>query len=116
MEYAKIGVPQFDGQNGLSYEMWRNKMKVFLGAQGYDVWYSVVTGYIGSKKPKTATKKELKRNKKIAMDFILEGLPYPVKDKVGQCSSTKELWDKLHNLYFKESHSITEPEHANQNK
>jgi CO dehydrogenase/acetyl-CoA synthase beta subunit len=50
------------------------------------------------------------------MDFILEGLPDSVKDKVGQCSSTKELWDKLHNLYFKESHSITEPEHANQNK
>jgi hypothetical protein len=58
----------------------------------------------------------LKRNNKIAMDFILEGLLDPVKDKVGQCSSTKELWDKLHNLYFKESHSITEPEHANQNK
>jgi hypothetical protein len=55
--------------------MWRNKMKTFLGAQGYDVWYSVVTGYTGSKKPKTATKKELKRNNKIAMDFILEGLP-----------------------------------------
>jgi hypothetical protein len=45
----------------------------------------------------------LKRNKKIALDFILEGLPDSVKDKVGQCSSAKELWDKLHNLYFEES-------------
>jgi hypothetical protein len=44
------------------------------------------------------------------MDFILEGLCDSVKDKVGQCSSTKELWDKLHNLYFKGSHSL---EHAN---
>jgi hypothetical protein len=54
-----------------------------------------------SKKLKTAAKKELKRNNKIAMDFILEGLPNSVKDKVGQCSSSKELWDKLHNLYYK---------------
>jgi hypothetical protein len=50
------------------------------------------------------------------MDFILEGLSDQVKDKVGQCSSTKELWDKLHNLYSKESPLITEPEHANQIK
>jgi hypothetical protein len=63
----------------------------------------IVTGYTGSKKPKTTTKKELKRNNKMAMDFILEGLPDSVKEKVGKCSSTKELWDKLHNLYFEES-------------
>jgi hypothetical protein len=30
----------------------------------------------------------------IAMDFIWEGLPNPVREKVGKCSSTKELWDK----------------------
>jgi hypothetical protein len=52
----------------------------------------------------------------MAMDFNLEGLCDPVKDKVGQCSLAKELWDKLHNLYFTESHSTTELEHANQNK
>jgi hypothetical protein len=50
------------------------------------------------------------------MDFILEGLADLVKDKVGKCSLAKELWDKLHNLYFKESHSIAEQEHSNQNK
>jgi hypothetical protein len=38
------------------------------------------------------------------MDFILEGLCDLVKDKVGQFSSAKELWDKLHNIYFKESY------------
>jgi hypothetical protein len=88
--------------------MWSIKMKVFLQAQGYDVWKSVVTGYTTTKKPKTATKKELKRNNKIAMDFIWEGLPDPVREKVGKCSSTKELWDKLHNIYFEES-PITNP-------
>jgi hypothetical protein len=104
MEYHR-----FDGQIGLKYEMWNKNMKVFLQAHGYDVWHLVVTGYTSSKKPKTASKKELKRNNKIAMDFILEGLCDSVKDKVGQCSSTKELWDKLHNLYFTESHSTVEP-------
>jgi hypothetical protein len=58
----------------------------------------------------------LKRNKKIEIDFILEGLSDQVKLKVGQCSSAKEIWYKLHNIYYKESHSITETEHANQNK
>jgi hypothetical protein len=76
-------------------------MKEFLGAQGYDVWYSTVIGYIGSKKPKISANKELKRNNKITMYFILEGLPNPVKDKVGQFSSAKELWDKIHNIYLK---------------
>jgi hypothetical protein len=48
--------------------------------------------------------KELKRNNKITMDFILEGFPHSEKDKVGKCSSIKEIWDKFHNMY---SYSIT---------
>jgi hypothetical protein len=43
------------------------------------------------------------------MDFIMEGLPDSVKDKVGKCSSAKELWDKLHNIY---SSPITESDIA----
>ena len=78
-------------------------MKFILQAQGYDVWQSVVSRYTTTKKPpKTATKKELKRNNKIEMDFILEGLPDSVKEKVGKCLSTKEIWDKLHDTYFEE--------------
>jgi hypothetical protein len=42
----------------------------------------------------------LKKKNKIAMDFILEGLPNSVKDKVGKFSSAKDIWDKLHNLVF----------------
>jgi hypothetical protein len=41
----------------------------------------------------------LKKNNKIAMDFIWEGLPNPVREKVGKCSSSKELWDKSHDIY-----------------
>ena len=43
--------------------------------------------------------KELKKNKKITMNFIWEGLPNPVREKFGKCSSAKELWDKLHAIY-----------------
>jgi hypothetical protein len=70
MEYTENGVPMFNGQNGLEYEMWSIRTKTFLKAQGYDIWYSVVTGYNATKKSKTTTKKELKKNNKIEMDFI----------------------------------------------
>jgi hypothetical protein len=89
----------FDGQSGLKYDMWSIRIRTFLEAQRYDILYSFVTGYNATKKAKTTSKKELKKNKKIAMDFILEGIYDSIKDKVGKCSSTKELWDKLHDIY-----------------
>jgi hypothetical protein len=81
----------------------RKRMNFFLQEHGYDVWYSVIIGYTTTKEPNTTTKKELKRNNKIAMDFIMEQLPVSVKVKVGKFSSAKEFWDKLHNMYSKES-------------
>ena len=33
------------------------------------------------------------------MNVILNVLPNSVKTKVGQCSTAKALWEKLHNLY-----------------
>jgi len=93
-------------------------MRVFLQAHGFDIWNLVVSGYTAPKKPpKTATQKELKMNKKLAMDVMLDGLSDSIKVKVGQYSSTKEIWDKIHNFYSKESLLvITEPEHADQDK
>jgi hypothetical protein len=77
--YKYNGIPWFDGQIGQNDEMWNIRMKTFLQAQGYDVWQSIVTIYTTTKKPKNVAQKELKRNNKIAVDFILEGLPYSVK-------------------------------------
>jgi hypothetical protein len=54
------------------------------------------------KKPKTAAQKEAKRNNKLAIDTILDGLTDSVKSKVGSCASTKEIWDKLQDLYARE--------------
>ena len=73
--------------------------KQFLHAQGNNIWLSIIIGYDSSKREKTAAKKELKKNKKIAMDFIWEGLPKPVRENVGKFSSAKEIWDKLHDIY-----------------
>jgi hypothetical protein len=109
MDYSENGVPMFNGQNGFKYEMWSRRMEVFLQAQGHYIWLSVVTGYDSSKREKTAAKKELKKNNKIAMDFIWEGLPKLVREKVGKCSSAKELWDKLHDIY---SSPITDSKNA----
>jgi hypothetical protein len=30
MDYSENGVPLFNGQNGLKYEMWSGRTKVFL--------------------------------------------------------------------------------------
>jgi hypothetical protein len=57
-------------------------MKSFLHAQGHYVWLSVVTGYDSSKRAKTTAKKELRKNNKITMDFIWEGLPNLVRERL----------------------------------
>jgi hypothetical protein len=89
MDYFENGVPMFNGKNGLKYEMWSRRTKVFLQAKGNYIWLSFFKGYVSSKRENTAAKKELKKNNKIEMDFILEGLPNPVREKVGKCSSSK---------------------------
>jgi hypothetical protein len=77
-------------------------METYLKDLGVDVWFSVTLGYNSLKKPKTTAQKEAKRNNKLTIDTILDGLTDSVKCKVGSCASTKELWDKLQDLYVSE--------------
>jgi hypothetical protein len=91
MDYSENAVPMFNGKIGFKYEMWSIRTEVFLHAEGHSIWLLVVRGYDRSKREKTASKKKLRKNKKIVMDFIWEGLPNPVREKVSKCSSTKEL-------------------------
>lgn len=65
-------------------------MKVHVQAQGYDVWYSVYG--------ETSTD---------------ESRRYNTKSKVDQCSSTKNLWKRLHNLYSKKYASQEEEDDEN---
>jgi hypothetical protein len=82
------GIPPFDGRN---FEYWKNIMENYLKALGADVWFSVASGYNALKKPKSATQKEAKRNNKLTIDTILDGLTNSVKSKVGSCASAKEI-------------------------
>ena len=61
--------------------MWSIRTKVFLQAQGHYIWLLVVTGYDSSKRAKTATKKELKKNKKNSNGFHLGRITYSDKRK-----------------------------------
>jgi hypothetical protein len=80
--------------------MWSIRKELFLQEHRHYIWLSVVTRYDSSKRAKTTTKQELNKNNKIAIDFIWKGLPNPVREKVGKYSSSKELWDKLHEIYY----------------
>jgi hypothetical protein len=93
------GIPPFDGSN---FEYWSNRIETYLKTLGADVWFSFSSRYDALKKPKTAAQKEAKRNNKLAIDTILDGLKDSVKSKVGSCASSKELWDKLQDLYVRE--------------
>jgi hypothetical protein len=77
-------------------------LKNYFKALGVYVWFSVGSGYNALKKPKTAAQKKAKRNNKLAIDTILDGLTDLVKSKVGSCASSKEIWEKLQDLYVRE--------------
>ena len=41
------------------------------------------------------------------MKAILNGLPDSIKNNLGNCSSTKGIWDKLHDLHSKGALTMT---------
>jgi hypothetical protein len=90
-------------------------METYLKYIGVNVWFSVASGYNSLKKPKTAAQKEGKRNNKLAIDTILDGLTDLVKSKVGSCASTKDILDKLQDLYAREEAEEEEEVEANYN-
>jgi hypothetical protein len=106
------GIPPFDGIN---FEYWSNRIETYLKSLSANVWFSVALGYNALKKPKTATQNEARRNNKLTIDTILDGLTDSVKSKVGSCASTKDLWDKLQDLYAREEETIEEEVEANYN-
>jgi ribonuclease HI len=74
-------------------------METYLKYPGAYGWLLVVSGYKAVKKPKTTAQKEARRNNKLEMDSILDGLTDLVKSKVGSCASEKDLWDNLQDIY-----------------
>ena len=68
--------------------------------QGFEIWQSVVDGYkepIGLPTNERAIK--LGKNNSKATNALLNGVGEAIFTKVAHCKSTKEIWDKLQNIY-----------------
>ena len=99
VEYTKHGYPLFNGQN---YAFWSTRMKLFLQAQGPDVWQIVKTGFTlpeGVDEPMEPIERRKYVHNSKAMSAILGGITKSYFVKVRHCTSTKDIWDKLNNIY-----------------
>jgi hypothetical protein len=75
-------------------------MKTYIQAHGFDVWQSVVDGYkIPTIPPTDKDEKNLEENNSEDKNVIMNGLVDSVYVKVMHCNSTKEIWEKLQNVY-----------------
>jgi hypothetical protein len=86
-------VPFFDETD---YSAWRINMKGYLKSKGAGVWDTVVVGPVPSK---NQSKFVAKKNNAVAFKTILNGLSGSVKESIGKCTSTKDLWLKLEKAY-----------------
>ena len=75
-------------------------MRVFLQAQGAEVWIVVLNRYDARVYPPTDAqgKRAYEGNSK-AMNAILSSLTETIFVKVMHCDIAKEVWDKLKNIY-----------------
>jgi hypothetical protein len=93
----KNEIPQFNGQK---YGFWSIRMKTYMHAQGFEIWQSIVHGYTASTVPPTNDKVvKLGQNNSKAKNELLNGLSETVFTKVAHCKSSKDIWDKLQNIY-----------------
>ena len=81
------------------YAVWRKIMSVYLQSLGCGVCNAVISNYILPKRVRATSKKESKKINSIAIEAICDGLTQPIKERIGHCISTKEIWVKLEKLY-----------------
>ena len=75
-------------------------MRVYLQAQGVDVWKVIANKYdVPANPPTDAHGKKLYEGNSKAMNAILSGLAETIFVKVMHCETAKEIWDKLKNIY-----------------
>ena len=63
------------------------KMSVYLQSLGSGVRNPIISDYILPKRIRTTSQKESKKNNSREMEAILDGLPQPIKENIGQCIS-----------------------------
>jgi hypothetical protein len=75
-------------------------MRTYIQAHGFQVWKSIVDGYTTPTVPPTNDKTvKLVENNSKSTNAIFNGLGDMVFTKVTHYKSTKEIWDKLQNIY-----------------
>jgi hypothetical protein len=90
-------VPILDDED---YSTWRIKMRLYLKTMGVAIWKVAIGGLVSLKnKSKFAAQREGKKNDALALKTILSGLSSPIKESMGQFTSTKDLWLKLEETY-----------------
>ena len=75
-------------------------MNIYIQTQGFEIWQSIVDGYTTPTVPPTNDKAvKLGQNNSKDTNALLNGLSEMIFTKVAHCKSTKEIWDKLRNIY-----------------
>ena len=75
-------------------------MKTYIQAHGFEIWQSIIDGYKEPTVPPTNERAiKLKKKNSKATNALLNGLSDTVFTKVALCKSTKDIWDKLQNIY-----------------
>jgi hypothetical protein len=93
----KNGIPQFDGHK---YAFWSRRMKTYIHSHGFEIWKSVAYEYKEPSVPPTNERAiKLGQNNSKEKNPLLNGLCESVYTKVIHCKSSKEIWDKLQNIY-----------------
>jgi hypothetical protein len=95
----KNGIPHFDGKK---YAFWSIRMRTYIQAQGFQVWKSIVDGYIASTVPPTNEKAvKIGENNSNATNALVNGLSDTVFTKFAHCKYAKDIWDKIQ-IFMKE--------------
>jgi hypothetical protein len=82
-------------------------MRVYLKTMGATIWKVAIGGSIPLKnKSKFAAQREGKMNDALALKTILSGISSPIKESMGQCISTKDIWLKLEETYQKKKEDV----------
>jgi hypothetical protein len=86
-------VPILDEED---YSTWRIEMRLYFKTMGAAIWKETIGGLVPLKnKSKFVAQREGKKNDALSLKTILRGLSIPIKESMGQCTSTKYLWIKL---------------------
>ena len=88
--------------NKEGYALCNIRIRVYLQSLGYGIWNLVISDYIPPKIIRTTSQKKSKKNNSREMEAIHDGLRRPIKENIGQCISTKDLWVKLEKRYLVE--------------